>query len=161
MMQLASRQTGYRLALAALLGLAFAMPAQADSDKAMELAEEHNADWNRHFNHGDAGPLAELYAEDALVSPANGEVIRGREAIHELFKSYIDGGLHNHRLTVVRADGSGDWFYEVAEWRATGAPERGVMPLYKGIVTIIFRRQDNGDWLIQSHTWNQEPDSAT
>ena len=148
------RQTPIRLLFAAMLGLLFTVPAQADS--AMELAKDHNADWNRLFNAEKAGELSQLYAEDAVVSPASGKTIKGREAIGELFKGYIDNGLNKHRLTIVEAGGSGQWFYEIAEWRVSGAPQNAVIPLYKGIATIIFKRHDNGKWLIHSHTWNQE-----
>ncbi len=159
MLRFAARQPLVYLALAVLFGAGLAMPVQAET--AMELAREHNRDWNRLFNNEDADSLAELYAEDALVSPASGEVIEGRDAIRELFQGYVDSGLNKHRLTIVRAAGSGDWFYEVAEWRVSGAPKNAMIPLYKGIVTIIFKRNDSGDWLIHSHTWNQEPDQAT
>ena len=148
------RQTPTWLLFAAMLGLLFTVPAQADSAK--ELAEEHNADWNRLFNAEKVDELTQLYAEDAVVSPASGEVIKGREAIDELFQGYIDNGLNKHRLTVVESGGAGPWFYEVAEWRVSGAPQNAVIPLYKGIATIIFKRHDNGEWLIHSHTWNQE-----
>lgn len=142
-----------------LLGLGMAGTAQAESAMdAMQIAREQNKEWNRLFNTEQADKLARLYAEDALVSPANGEVIEGRSAIRDLFKGYIESGLDKHRLTVIKAGGSDDWFYEVAEWRVTGAPENAVIPLYKGIVTIVFRRGDDGDWYIRSHTWNQEPE---
>ena len=147
-----------RLALAALLGLAFAMPAQAES--AQEIANDQNSNWNRLFNNGKLEQLAGLYAEDAVISPGNGEVIEGRPAIREFFHGLIGGdvlGLHNHSLDVIVTEGKGDWLYEIARWRASGPPQDGVMPFYEGIATIIFRRTDDGEWLIHSHTWNQAP----
>lgn len=147
-----------RLALVALLGLAFAVSAQAES--AMEIARDQNSNWNRLYNDGKHGELAQLYAENALISPANGEVIEGRAAIQEFFQGLGGGdnlGIHNHRLDIIKAEGKGDWLYEIAKWRATGAPKNAVMPLYQGIATIIFRRTDAGEWRIHSHTWNQKP----
>lgn len=159
MNRLIDRPLIFQLAMAALLGLIFTMPAQAD-EAAVELAKNQNEEWNRLFNYENSESLAGLYAEDALVSPANSKVIQGRDAIQELFKGYFDHGLRNHRLEVIKAVSKGDWLYEVARWRVTGPPENAVMPLYEGIATIIFRRDENGDWRIHSHTWNQEPDSA-
>lgn len=147
-----------RLSLVVLLGLAFAVPAHAES--AMELAEERNSDWNRLFNNGNIEQLAGLYAEDAMISPGNGKVIEGRAGIQEFFQGLSGGdnlGIHNHRLDIIKAEGKGAWFYEIAKWRATGPPQNAVMPLYQGIATIIFRRTDDGEWRIYSHTWNQKP----
>ena len=147
-----------RLSLIALLGLVFAMPARAES--AMEIAEDQSSNWNRLFNNGRIEQLAGLYAEDAVISPGNGKVIEGRAAIQEFFQGLSGGddlGIHNHRLDIVRAEGKGAWLYEIAKWRATGPPQDAVMPLYEGIATIIFRRTDDGEWRIHSHTWNQKP----
>ncbi|MCS3904080.1 uncharacterized protein (TIGR02246 family) [Methylohalomonas lacus] len=144
----------YALALTGLLALGLTGPALADS--ATETAEELNRDWNRAFNSHNAEELASMYAEDALVSPASGKVIKGREAIQELFQGYIDNGLKKHRITVLRADASGKMLYQVAEWRASGKPKNAVIPLHKGILKTVFKRNDAGDWRIQSHVWNME-----
>lgn len=144
----------YALALTGVLTLGLAGPAQADS--ATETARELNRDWNRAFNSHNVEELAGMYAEDALVSPASGKVIKGREAIQELFQGYIDNGLKKHRIEVLRTGSSGDLLYQVAEWRASGKPENAVIPLHKGILKIVFKRNDAGDWRIQSHVWNMK-----
>lgn len=145
-----------QLAVVLMLGMGAAATAQAQS--AMEeLAKDQNREWNRLFNSEQAGQLADLYAEDALVSPANGNVIKGREAIRKLFDSYFENGFDQHRLSVIKADGGENWFYEVAEWGVTGAPQNAVIPYYEGIVTLVFKKNDDGEWRIHSHTWNQEP----
>lgn len=150
------RNTGkfYALAVTAVLTLGLTGPAQADS--ATETAEELNRDWNRAFNNHNVDELAGLYAEDALVSPASGEVIEGRDAIRKLFQGYIDNGLKKHRIKVLRTGSSGDLLYQVAEWRASGRPQDAVIPLHKGILKIVFKRTDAGEWRIQSHVWNME-----
>lgn len=144
----------YALALTGLLALGLTGPTLADS--ATETVEELNRDWNRAFNSHNVEALAGMYAEDALVSPASGKVIKGREAIQELFQGYIDNGLKKHRITVLRADASGKILYQVAEWRASGKPENAVIPLHKGILKSVFKRNDAGEWRIQSHVWNME-----
>ncbi len=42
--------------------------------------------WIELFNQGDAGSLAELYAEDAVNHQVANDPVCGREAIHEMFK---------------------------------------------------------------------------
>lgn len=118
------------------------------------LAKKMNDRWNAAFNRGDAGALADLYAENAIVSPGNGETLRGREAIEKLFQGYFDNGVQDHSIRLIEARQTGDELYEVAEWQAHGTDENGERTTFGGILVIIFQRDDEGNWQSRYHVWN-------
>jgi len=121
-----------------------------------QLAEQLNQQWNTLFNQGDSLAVAALYSETALVSPGNGEIIKGQTAIATLFQGFIEGGVHNHTIEVVESYRYNDTLYQVAKWQASGQAQEGVTPVFGGIVTLISQRNVHGEWVLQVHTWNMK-----
>ncbi len=130
--------------------LTFAEPVSADR----EIAESLNTQWNEAFNSADPASVAALYEENAILSPGNGEVLVGQDAIEGLFRSFIENGLHDHRIEVVSAHVDGDTLHEVAKWSAYGVAKDGERPVYRGILLNIFQRDGNGQWKSHAHVWN-------
>ena len=118
------------------------------------IVENANIAWNAAFNHKDIKTLVELYSSDAVLSPGNGEVLVGHGAITGLFKSFIDGGVHDHTLEIVEVGGSDNVIYQVAKWNAKGPEVDGVKPSFGGITTSVFQKNADGVWLAHSHVWN-------
>ncbi|EKV26153.1 hypothetical protein C882_2921 [Caenispirillum salinarum AK4] len=120
-----------------------------------ETVAQINEKWNRAFNSGDAEGLAALYAPDAVVSPGNGQVVQGRDAIRDLFQAFIDSGAGNHELTPVVVGSKGPGLHQVAEWSALGGEQDGERPAFGGIMMNVYERDpQTGEWLSQSHVWN-------
>lgn len=138
--------------IAALLTFVPLSPALADS--ATEVAKRLNSDWNTAFNNGDAAGVAALYAKDAVLSPGNGKTLKGRDAVQQLFQSYIDNGVHDHSIEVIEARQVGDVLYEVARWQAHGTAEDGSRTTFGGILSNTFERDEQGDWQSRAHVWN-------
>ncbi|MCF8186545.1 MAG: DUF4440 domain-containing protein [Sulfuritalea sp.] len=118
------------------------------------IIEAANAEWNKALNTGNIGQLAALYAENAMLSPGNGKTLVGREEIENLFKSFVDGGVHNHMLEIVELGGSEKTIYQVARWSAQGAEINGENPTFGGITTSVFEQAADGNWLTRTHIWN-------
>jgi uncharacterized protein (TIGR02246 family) len=118
------------------------------------IFEAANNTWNDAFNRGDLKKLITLYAENATLSPGNGEVLVGRNEIEKLFKSFIDGGVHNHTLAVVETGGSENMIFQVARWGAQGAEANGEKPAFGGVTTSVLQKDDNGSWVAHTHIWN-------
>lgn len=137
-----------------LLALVMLLPVSVLADAATDRASELNAQWDAAFNRGDAEAVAAFYAEDAVLSPGNGEVVQGREAIRDLFQSFIDNGVHSHAIEVVEAHLSGDVLYQVAEWQAQGENAEGDPIAFGGILSNTFRRNADGTWRSHQHVWN-------
>ncbi len=122
-----------------------------------QLAEQLNQNWNQLFNKGDVKAVAILYSETALLSPGDGQVLQGQKAIEALFQSFVDGGVHNHKIEAVESYRDGDTLYQVANWQASGQVNEGVAPTFGGMVTLVSQRNANGEWKLQVHTWNTAP----
>lgn len=128
--------------------------AVAGGTDAKATVEALNKNWNQAFNSADSSKLASLYAENALLSPGNGQVLNGRGEIENLFKGFFEAGLHNHTLEIVTAGGDGKTLYQVAKWSANAPEKDGVKPAYGGITTSVFEKDANGKWVARSHVWN-------
>ncbi len=123
-------------------------------ETAHEVAVSLGLAWDEDFNRADAAALAEHYAEDAVLSPGNGEILEGREEIQGLFQSFLDNGVHSHRIEIVRADHTGDLLVQTGHWQAEGTDGDGNAITFGGVLTTSFRRTDAGDWEMVSHVWN-------
>lgn len=118
------------------------------------ILETINAEWNMAFNAGNAEAVAALYAESAVLSPGDGNLLTGRSEIQGLFNSFIEAGVHNHTLEILETGGSESVIYQVAKWSAQGAEEAGHKPSFGGITTNVLRKDVAGRWLTSSHIWN-------
>jgi uncharacterized protein (TIGR02246 family) len=135
-------------------GVVTAGSAYAGGADAKATVEALNKSWNQAFNKADAAALAGLYAEDAVLSPGNGEVLNGRAEIENLFKGFFDAGLHNHTLEIVKVGGDDKTLYQVAKWGASAPEKDGVKPTYGGITTSVYEKDASGKWVARSHVWN-------
>jgi len=118
------------------------------------IIEAANAEWNKALNSGNVKGLAALYTENATLSPGNGVTLVGRAEIENLFKSFVDGGVHNHTLEIIEVGGSDKMIYQVARWSAQGAEANGETPSFGGITTSVLEQSADGNWLARTHVWN-------
>ena len=116
--------------------------------------EAANAKWNKALNSGNVKELAALYTENAILSPGNGKTIVGRAEIKNLFKGFVDGGVHNHTLEIIEVGGAGKMIYQVAKWKAQGAEANGKTPSFGGITTSVLQQGSDGNWHTRTHIWN-------
>lgn len=65
-----------------------------------KLAEKLNQNWNTLFNSGDAKAVAQLYSETAILSPGNGQILKGQVEVETLFQSFVEGGVQIGRAHV-------------------------------------------------------------
>ena len=118
------------------------------------IVEAANTEWNKALNSGNVNSLTALYAENATLSPGNGKTLVGRAEIGNLFKGFVDGGVHNHTLEIVEVGGSDKMIYQVARWGAQGAEVNGEKPSFGGITTSVLELDADGNWLARTHIWN-------
>ena len=119
-----------------------------------QLAEQLNQKWDDLFNKGDLSALTQLYNEQAVISPGNGQVLKGQQAIAELFKGFIDGGVHSHKISIIEIEREGNVLYQVSNWQASGQAQDGVIPTFGGVVTLVSKLNEAGEWKLQVHSWN-------
>lgn len=144
-----------RAGLALILSLGINVAAQAEGTDVKAVVNTANATWNQALNGGDAHALAAQYAEDATLSPGNGQILVGRAQIEQLFAGFVKGGVRNHQLQLDNAGGDGKLIYQTSKWSANGAAAAdGKLPAFGGVTTSVLEKGADGKWLIRSHVWN-------
>jgi ketosteroid isomerase-like protein len=111
---------------------------------ALTRIEASSAAMTTHMLAGHADSIALMYAEDAVVMPANAATIRGRDGVRALFASYppLSGGGLTIDTIVVR----GDLAYVRGRYSVQFADS--TIPADSGKYIEIRRRGDEGQWLI-------------
>lgn len=120
----------------------------------LSIATSANEAWNEAFNSKDVEKLVSFYAENATMSPGNGQALIGRDAIAGLFQSFIDAGVHTHTLETLETGGNESTVFQVARWNAKGAPANGVTPEFGGITMNVLEKNADGKWVTRAHVWN-------
>lgn len=126
-------------------------------DKASEVVEKANQQWNQAFNQANAAKLATFYADKATVSPGNGAVLTGPAAAEELFSGFFDNGVNNHQIETIDVISSGKQITQVGYWQAEGKNAEQEAISFGGVLVIVLQQNAAGEWEIQSHVWNMAP----
>jgi uncharacterized protein (TIGR02246 family) len=127
--------------IAALLLFLAVLPPSARADDLDELLSAYARALNAH----DAGKLAGMYAEDGLLLPPDGPMIRGRAAIQSFWAARVGGFV---RLAAVERRAGEDIAYLIGTYRL-GEPPEG-----KFVLCLKRTRARNGAWEITADMWN-------
>jgi len=104
------------------------------------------------LNAGDAGTLASLYTEDAVLLPPGGERVDGRAAIQDFWQGAMDSGLTADTLHAVEVFAEGDTAGEVGVF-VLSVPGESEPTKINGKYIVIWKR--NGDqWQLHRDIWN-------
>jgi ketosteroid isomerase-like protein len=139
-----------KVAVVAALVALVASPCVAQT--AADQIEKAEQQYLKAVNEGDAAVLARMSTERAILLPPNAEMIEGREAIKEYWRSVFAAGLKDVSLRTVRVDeyGGGDAAREIGRVRLNAPMPRDVL---EGKYVIVWRKMGEG-WLLDSAIWN-------
>jgi len=116
--------------------------------------------FERALHSGDVETVTALYAEDAVLLPAGAPAVRGRDAIHEFFKSAIAERKPGEATTGTLSDRSvgvsGDLGWSSGASKVTG-PDGAT--IFTGKFLSVSRKV-SGKWLYIRDTWNSDSDQA-
>lgn len=126
-------------------------------DPAPDVIEQTGAEFSRRYMQGDARGMAEMYTEDGAILPPGRPIIKGRAAIAEYWTLAPGVRVVEHRTSpdsiVVRGDIAYDYGTYVARTERNGQSGNAVHGKY----VIVWRRQDDGRWLMHLDIWNASP----
>ena len=114
------------------------------------IADGYKAFEQAYFD-GDAATISQMYTADAELLVPEAPIIRGREAIAQVWQLIVGSGGNTIRVNTGEFQESGDWAYEVGAFTAT-APAGEVLNAGKYIV--IWKRQSTGEWKIHRDIFN-------
>ena len=132
-------------ALVALLALpCVAQTAAGEIEKAKQQYVEA-------LNERDAATLARMSTERAILLPPNAEMVEGREAIEEYWRSVFAAGLKDVSVRTIQVDEyGGDAAREIGRIRVNAPAPRDVL---EGKYVIVWRKSGES-WLVDSVIWN-------
>ena len=113
------------------------------------IAEGYKA-FERAYYDGDAGVISSMYTEDAELLVPEAPIIRGRDAINEVWKLIVGSGGNTIRVEIGEVIKNGDWAYEVGGFKAS-TPD-GTL-LNSGKYVVIWK-QSSGTWMIHRDIFN-------
>lgn len=120
---------------------------QGDIRAAIEAA---NNRFEEALGRGDATALADLYTPNAMVFPANTDIVKGKEAIKNLFQGLISSGVKGITLTTVEVDRFGDTANEVGKYILKDGNGKEVD---NGKYVVIWKRV-RGQWKLHRDIFN-------
>jgi uncharacterized protein (TIGR02246 family) len=124
------------------------------ADDARSTAEMMNQAWLAAHTAADFDRLAALYTEDAILMPAGGEPVRGREAIRRFFAEdfkYIP--RRSITLKSLRVEASGSVLVDSGEYRYDGIDTEGKPLHITGNYNTVMKKTD-GKWHTAIDIWN-------
>ena len=120
---------------------------------ATEIAATNRA-FEEAVRKGDVDRLAYLYTPDAMALPPGAPLVKGRDAIKDLWSAVIrDMALRDVRLETVDLEVAGDTACEVGEARLTLEPPSSE-PTTVIVKYVVAWKKAAGRWLLHRDIWN-------
>lgn len=150
--------------IAAVFGCLVALSVLAVGGTSNPNIDQIRTQWIRNFEAKDVAALVALYSNDAVILPASGGRIVGREEITTFFKKLLDPSSNRvMRLNAEKTDWLAEIAYENGEYEETVSWPRisgavsisgnvsfsggGGETKHKGSYLVVLRRHE-GKWLI-------------
>jgi uncharacterized protein (TIGR02246 family) len=152
-----------KIAVAAAFLVVLAQPSVAQT--AAGEIEKARQQFDQALNMGDADMIARMYTEHAVVLPPNADMIVGREAIQNYWRSVLGAGLRNLAARDVQIDEyGGEAAREIGRITFDAPGPRDRTGPVEGKYVIVWRKS-GGEWRHDSDIWNftepLEPDGIT
>ena len=127
-----------------------------DSSTVRAAIEQAGVRFAEACGRGDAKAVAAFYTEDAIAFPPGAAMVKGRQAIQQMWQETMDSGVKSLSFTVIDVGASGDLAHE------TGTALMNVQPAGKESTTasvkyvVLWKKQGN-DWKLHRDIWNDLP----
>ena len=108
------------------------------------------------YNRGDAAAAADHYTEDAKLLPANREMVSGKRAIEEFWKTAMNAGVRRIDLEAAEVGYDGNMGYVRGVSTVTIQPEGGREISDRGKYLVVLRRQADDSWKVALDIWNSD-----
>ena len=111
-------------------------------------------------NAADVDRMVALFADDAVLMPADEPTLTGRKAIATHYQQFFDQTASEITLEPVETRVAGDWAFERVELAVTVPGAKGKVMLAKAKYLWILQRQPDGSWKIARAIYNLDEDFA-
>jgi uncharacterized protein (TIGR02246 family) len=108
------------------------------------------------YARGDARAVALFYTEDAIALPPGGEMVKGRQAIQQMWQSTMDSGVKSVSFNVVDVGASDDLAHETGT-AVLNIHEQGKEPTTASVKYVVVWKRQGDDWKLHRDIWNDLP----
>ena len=138
----------------ALVQLSCSRPETFDAVQVRKSIEEANARYSEAIRQGNLDGAVALYTDDATMVPPDGDIVKGKQAIEELYKKFFQMGMKDIAFTTIEVGGSGDTAYEIGKTKVRIQPEGQAAIIDSTKYLVIWKRQADGAWKVHADIWN-------
>jgi ketosteroid isomerase-like protein len=100
--------------------------------------------------------MAHFYSPDTTIMLPHHGVIRGADKLPALFRELKDAGLRDWQIEANRIEQFGDIALEYGSYGSLIRRADGTDAAASGKYLVVWRRQDNGQWLIHADIANSD-----
>jgi uncharacterized protein (TIGR02246 family) len=137
-----------------LTQLSCSRPETFDVVKVRKSIEESCARYSQAIREGNLAGIVDGYTVDATLVPPDGEIIKGKRAIEELYTKLLQIGMKDIAFTIIEVGGSGDTAYEIGKTKVRIQPEGQTVMIDSTKYLVIWKRQVDGTWKVHADIWN-------
>jgi uncharacterized protein (TIGR02246 family) len=137
-----------------LAQLSCARPETFDAVQVRASIEKAIAKYSEAIREGNLARVVDAYTVDATIVPPDGEIVKGKQAIEELYKKLFQMGMKEIVLTTIEVGGSGDTAYEIGKTKVRIQPESQAALTDSTKYLVIWKRQAVDTWKVHVDIWN-------
>ena len=137
-----------------LVQLSCSRPETFDTAQIRKSIEEVNAKYSKAIQEGNLADAVALYTDDATMVPPDGELIKGKQAIEELYKRFFQMGMKEIVLTTIEVGGTGGTVYEIGNTKVRIQPEGKESIQDSTKYLVIWKHQADDTWKVHADIWN-------
>ncbi len=118
--------------------------------------------WINSYLRGDMDTLMTLHNEHTVLMPRNTADLHGLDAIRQFFEGRINKYDIDFRDDPQELEINGDWAFLLGHFSLTGTPfDGGEVFSDQGRYFVLYRKTENGKWIIYRDIDNSLPPPAT
>jgi len=125
-----------------------------DVIKVQKSIEESSAKYSQAIREGNLAGVVDGYTVDATMIPPDGEIVKGKQAIEEMYTKLFQMGMKDITFTTIEVGGSGDTAYEIGKTKVRIQPEGQAAMIDSTKYLVIWKRQADGTWKVHADIWN-------
>jgi len=134
--------------------LSCSKPETFDEAQARKGIEEACAKYSKAIQEGNIDGVLAVYTDDATAIPPDGEIIKGKQAIEELYKRFFQIGMNEIVFKTIEVGGNGDTAYEIGKTKVRIQPEGQTAITDSTKYLVIWKRQADDTWKVHVDIWN-------
>jgi len=133
------------------------LPPSSNDESAREI-KQVSAKFSDAFMRGAADEMVSMYSPSAVIVPHRDLPIYGQSAIREYFDLPSGREITHHEMRSTQLLVDGDTARDIGQYEISGTNGDTHWGPVFGNYLIIWRRAEQGDWLMDLNMWNSRPE---